>query len=169
MAAHQNFIPSNNSYASSFDKGHLPLPPSKQLIVVSCMDARLEPASQLGIGLGEAHVIRNAGGSAKEALRSIVISQRLLGTREVAVFHHTDCGMLTFTNEHLRDKVKSEAPGNAVVAEAVDKIDFLTFPHLEESVKDDVKFLKDSPLVLQDTTITGWVYDVTTGKAKQVV
>jgi len=102
----------------------------------------------------------------KEALRSVVISQRLLGTREVAVFHHTGCGMLTFTNEHLREKVKSEAPGNEVVANAVNNIDFLPFPQLEESVKADVKFLKENPLVLEDTTLTGWIYDVTTGKVK---
>ena len=100
----------------------------------------------------------------KEALRSIVISQRLLGTTNVAVFHHTDCGMLTFTNDDIRHKVKTEELGNDVVAEAVDKIDFLTFPHLEESVKDDVEFLKGSKLLKKGTQLSGWVYDVTTGK-----
>ncbi|KIM40759.1 hypothetical protein M413DRAFT_446145 [Hebeloma cylindrosporum] len=169
MSVHREFVPNNEKYVSSFDKGHLALPPARHLTVVTCMDARIEPASQLGINLGDAHVIRNAGGSTKEALRSIVISQRLLGTREVAVFHHTGCGMLTFTNEHLRDKVKSEAPGNEVVAKAVDSIDFLPFPQLEESVKADVKFLKENPLLLEGTTVTGWTYDVTTGKIKQVV
>jgi len=102
----------------------------------------------------------------QEALRSIVISQRLLGTREVAVFHHTGCGMLTFTNKYIRDKVKAEAPGSAAVAQAVDNIDFLTFSHLEESVKDDVNFLKENPLILEGTVLTGWIYDVTTGKVK---
>ncbi|CAA7259954.1 unnamed protein product [Cyclocybe aegerita] len=169
MSAHQDFIPGNELYVSTFDKGHLPLPPSKKVAVVTCMDARIEPATQLGINLGEAHVIRNAGGSAKEALRSVVISQRLLGTREVAVFHHTDCGMLTFTNEQLHDKVKAEAPGNAAVAAAVDAIDFLPFSQLEESVKEDVKFLKENPLLLEGTNLTGWVYDVTTGKVQRVV
>ncbi|KAF9056481.1 carbonic anhydrase [Panaeolus papilionaceus] len=168
MSAYENFVVSNNKYAASFDKGHLPLPPSKQVIVVTCMDARIEPASQLGIELGQAHVIRNAGGSAKEALRSVVISQRLLGTREIAVFHHTDCGMLTFTNEQLREKVKKEEQGDSTVASAVDNIDFLTISELEESVKDDVEFLKKNPLVLKDTKITGWVYDVRTGKIKSV-
>jgi carbonic anhydrase len=100
----------------------------------------------------------------KEALRSIVISQRLLGTTEIAVFHHTDCGMLTFTNDDIRHKVKTEEPGNVVVAEAVDKIDFLTFPHLEESVKDDVDFLKASKLLKNGTHLSGWIYDVTNGK-----
>ncbi|KAF8912965.1 carbonic anhydrase [Gymnopilus junonius] len=168
MPNHENFPSLNESYASSFDKGDLPLPPSKHLTVVTCMDARVEPASQLGINLGEANVIRNAGGSAKDALRSIVISQRLLGTREIAVFHHTGCGMLTFTNESIRDKVKSEAPGDSTVAQAVDDIDFLAFSQVEKSVKDDVNFLKGNPLVLKDTELTGWIYDVATGKVKRV-
>lgn len=93
-----------------------------------------------------------------------MISQRLLGTTEIAVFHHTDCGMLTFTNDDIRHKVKTEEPGNAVVAEAVDKIDFLPFPHLEESVKDDVEYLKGSKLLKKGTHLSGWIYDVTQGK-----
>ena len=102
----------------------------------------------------------------KEALRSVVISQRLLGTKEIVIFHHTDCGMLTFTNEHLREKVKSESPGNQTVAATVDSIDFLTFPHLEQSVEDDVKYLKDSQLLVEGSTVTGWVYDVHSGKVR---
>ncbi|KAF9474086.1 carbonic anhydrase [Pholiota conissans] len=168
MSYHQSFTSLNHNYVASFDKGHLPLPPSKHVAVVTCMDARVEPASQLGINLGEAHVIRNAGGRAKEALRSIVISQRLLGTREVAVFHHTDCGMLTFNNEDIRKQIKSEESGKAEVASLVDHIDFLPFPDLEQSVKDDVEFLKENPLLLEGTVITGWTYDVKTGKVKQI-
>lgn len=102
--------------------------------------------------------------SSKEALRSILISQRLLGTTEVAVFHHTDCGMLTFTNDVIRHKIKAEEQGNVVVAEAVDKIDFLTLSNLEESVKDDIQFLKGSQLLKQGTHLSGWIYDVTSGK-----
>ncbi|GLB36488.1 putative reversible hydration of carbon dioxide [Lyophyllum shimeji] len=169
MAAHLEFPKRNAAYAATFDKGDLALPPAKKYIVITCMDARVEPASQLGIELGDAHVIRNAGGVAQDAIRSIVISQRLLGTREIAVFHHTGCGMLLFTTEHLREVVKDADPGNAVVAEAVDKIDFLEFGHLQESVKSDVKFLQEHPLVLKDTKVTGWIYDVTTGKVSQVV
>ncbi|KAF8078264.1 carbonic anhydrase [Lyophyllum atratum] len=164
MSAHQEFRKRNDAYVATFDKGGLALPPAKKYIVVTCMDARVEPAGQLGIDLGDAHVIRNAGGCAKEALRSVVISQRLLGTREIAVFHHTGCGMLTFSTEHLRKVVKDSEPGNSAVAEAVDKIDFLEFGHLENSIKSDVKFLQENPLVLKDTKVTGWVYDVTTGK-----
>lgn len=93
-----------------------------------------------------------------------MISQRLLGTTEVAVFHHTDCGMLTFTNDDIRQKVKAEETGNAVVSEAIDKIDFLTFPNLKESVQDDIHYLKGTKLLKEGTHLSGWIYDVTTGK-----
>lgn len=96
----------------------------------------------------------------KDALRSIVISQRLLGTREIAVFHHTDCGMLTFNTPQLRDIVKKAEPDNAVVAREVDAIEFLEFPDAAEAVKRDVQYLKEHPLVLKGTEITGWLYDV---------
>lgn len=143
-------------------------------------------ASQLGIGLGEAHVIRNAGGSAYvclvpasslsclpyllssvDALRSIIISQRLLGTREIAIVRHTNCGMLTFTTDQLRKTVKDADPKNATVAKAVDNIDFLEFSNLEESVKQDVNYLRENPLVLTGTVVTGWVYDVRTGGVRR--
>ncbi|PFH54768.1 hypothetical protein AMATHDRAFT_78373 [Amanita thiersii Skay4041] len=164
-----SLFPTNNaSYVTSFNQGHLALPPAKKYIVVTCMDARIEPASQLGINLGDAHVIRNAGGRAEDALRSIIISQRLLGTREIAIFHHTDCGMLTFSTPMLRDLVKKAEPGNQTVSGLVDQIDFQTFSHLEESIKQDVQYLKEHPLVLEDTEITGWVYEVETGKARQI-
>ncbi|KAF8649756.1 hypothetical protein AX16_005523 [Volvariella volvacea WC 439] len=129
------------------------------------MDARIEPARQLGINLGDAHIIRNAGGSPQEAIRSIVISQRLLGTKEIAVFRHTGCGMLTFTTPQLQQIVRDAAPGDSSIASAVNKIDFLEFSNLEEAVKSDVEFLKSHPLVLKETTITGWIYDVETGKS----
>jgi len=161
-----NFTSANAQYANSFNKGSLALPPAKKLIVVTCMDARIDPAASLGLSEGDAHIIRNAGGSAKEAIRSVIISQRLLGTREIAVFHHTDCGMLTFNNDVLRGKLKESHPEQSA---EIDKIDFLAFPHLEQSVHDDVKFLKDHALVLDESVITGWVYDVKTGKVQKVV
>lgn len=99
-----------------------------------------------------------------EALRSIVVSQRLLGTREIAVFRHTDCGMLTFKNEQLQEQVISEAPGNTEVSKAVKIIDFLPIANLEESLKADIQFVQNNPLVLPGTIVTGWIYDVTTGK-----
>lgn len=106
----------------------------------------------------------NVSVGSKEALRSIVISQRLLGTREVAVFHHTGCGMLTFSTNDLREIVKKADPGNAAAASQVDGIEFLEFSNLKNSVESDVEFLQKNPLVLKETTISGWIYDVETGK-----
>ncbi|EMD41550.1 hypothetical protein CERSUDRAFT_41471 [Gelatoporia subvermispora B] len=164
MSVHRDFNKANEAYVANFgDKGRLALAPTKKLAIVTCMDARINPYAHLGINEGEAHIIRNAGGVAKDALRSIIISQRLLGTREIAVFHHTGCGMLTFTSSHLQTLVKDSDPGNPAL-EAVDKIDFLEFPDLEQSIKDDVAFLKENPLVLPETVVTGWVYEVETGK-----
>ena len=102
-----------------------------------------------------------------DALRSIIISQRLLGTREIAVVRHTDCGMVRFESDQLRKVIKAAEPGNPAVAEAVDQIDFLTFKNLEESVKHEVKYLQENPLVLKETTVTGWIYDVRTGRVSQ--
>ncbi|KAI0359044.1 carbonic anhydrase [Trametes cingulata] len=170
MSAYKDFLKANEEYVANFgDKGKLPLPPSKKLLIVTCMDARINPYAHLGIKEGEAHIVRNAGGVAKEALRSIVISQRLLGTREIAVFHHTGCGMVTFDTPKLRALVKESDPGNAALAAAVDRIDFLEFQGLEESVREDVRFLQENPLVLPGTKVTGWVYEVETGKIRQIV
>ncbi|KAI0045951.1 carbonic anhydrase [Auriscalpium vulgare] len=171
MAANSAQFPqANDKYVASFgDKGSLALPPARQLIVVTCMDARLDPAAHLGLKEGDAHVIRNAGGAVADALRSIVISQRLLGTREIAIFKHTGCGMLTFTTQQLRDKVVAEQPGDAEVASQVSQIHFHEFPELEGAVKSDVAWLKANPLVLKETTISGWIYEVETGKIRQVV
>ncbi|KAJ7594915.1 carbonic anhydrase [Mycena floridula] len=147
------FVKKNEKYSSGFTKGSLPMPPAKKLFILACQDARVDPAESLGIELGEAHIIRNAGGCARDAVGSIVISQRLLGTHEIAVFHHTDCGMLIFSGSELRALVKKETPVDEV-AQAVDAIDFLEFNDLEASVKEDVEFLKNHPLVLKGATIT---------------
>ncbi|KAJ7044803.1 carbonic anhydrase [Mycena alexandri] len=166
---HTEFVKLNEPYVASFgDKGNLALPPAKKLIVVTCMDARLDPAAFLQIKEGDAHVIRNAGGVAREELRSLIISQRLLGTREIAVIHHTDCGMLTFTSNDVHSIVKDAAKGNADVAKRVEAIDFLEFKDLEESVKEDVAWLKNQPLILPETPVSGWIFDVKTGKVSQV-
>lgn len=127
------------------------------------------PEEFLGLNIGEAHIIRNAGGLAKESLRSIIISQRLLGTKDVLVIHHSDCGMLTFSDELLRSKVIDAHPGDTKVSEAVNDLQFGPFPDLDRSVKDDVAFLKNHPLVLKEGNITGWVYEVETGKVREVV
>ncbi len=159
MAIVQEFLKANDAYASTFEEGHLPMPPARRVVVLTCMDARLHPARFLGLELGDAHVIRNAGGRASEdALRSLVISQQLLGTNTVVVIHHTDCGMLTFSNEDLRTKVRQELGANA------DHIDFLPFKDLEQSVRDDVATIKNSPLIPKNIEVSGFIYDVRSGR-----
>lgn len=169
MSAHLDFVKANEEYAADFgDKGKLPIPPSKKLAIVTCMDARINVYAQLDIKEGEAHIIRNAGGVAKDALRSIIISQRLLGTREIAVIHHTGCGMTSFSTPQLRTLVKESDPQDSALA-VVDDIDFLEFKDTEQSVKDDVAWLRTNALLLKETPISGWVYDVETGKIQRVV
>jgi carbonic anhydrase len=162
MSVTDELLKNNESYAASFEKGDLPIPPAKNTIVVTCMDARILPSRALGLEEGDAHVIRNAGGRVQDALRSVVISQQLLGTNEVLVIHHTDCGMLTFQNEDLYAKVQENLGADA------SHIDFLPFPDLEQSVRDDVEFLKNSPLVPDDVSVRGFVYDVKSGQVTEV-
>ena len=162
MAVIDELVQANETYARAFGKGHLPMPPARRVAIVTCMDARLDPARALGLEEGDAHVIRNAGGRTREALRSLVISQRLLGTTEVAVIHHTDCGMLTFTNDELRGRIQEDLgtdPGD---------IDFLPFGDVEASVREDVEWLRGSPLVPADVPIRGFVYDVSNGRVREV-
>ena len=159
MSVAQEFQKANEAYASSFNKGDLPMPPARHVAVLTCMDARLHPSRFLGLEIGDAHVIRNAGGRASDdAIRSLAISQQLLGTNEVVVIHHTDCGMLTFGNEDLRKKLKQQLDADA------EHIDFLPFKDLEQSVRDDVATIKNSPLLLKNIEVTGFIYDVKSGK-----
>jgi carbonic anhydrase len=162
MSVVDELVQANGAFARSFDQGALPMPPKRRVAVVTCMDARILPSRILGLEFGDAHVIRNAGGRAQEALRSLVISQQLLGTREVAVIHHTDCGMLTFTNQQLRDRVRQRLGVDAGA------VDFLPFRDVEESVRDDLTFLLASPLIPEDIPIRGFVYDVRTGQLTEV-
>ncbi|WYZ46351.1 hypothetical protein EsH8_IX_000576 [Colletotrichum jinshuiense] len=165
----KNVEAASDRYSSGFDKGHLALPPAKKYIVLTCMDARIDPARAFGIELGDAHVIRNAGASAIDALRSIVISQQLLGTHEIVLVKHTGCGMLTFTNEDAYGLVEKNL-GTEASSEIKTRIpDFLPFPELEEAVKKDVDFIKASKLVPDSVTVSGWVYEVETGKTKRVI
>jgi carbonic anhydrase len=159
MTTVEEFLRANETYAATFQKGHLPMPPARQVGVLTCMDARLDPARFLGLEEGDAHVIRNAGGRASEdAVRSLVISQQLLGTNTVVVIHHTDCGMLTFSNADLRTKLKQELGADA------EHIDFLPFQDLEQSVRDDVATLRASPLIPKSVSISGFIYDVRSGR-----
>lgn len=163
MALIDEVLAANATYAGDFDKGQLPMPPGRKFAVVACMDARLDPAKALGLEEGDAHVIRNAGGRAADALRSLVISQQLLGTEAVIVLHHTDCGMVTFDNDRLHGIVRDRLGADA------SDIDFLPFSDLEQSVRDDVDIIRSSPLIPNTVEVTGFVYDVQTGRVHQIV
>jgi carbonic anhydrase len=158
-----SFQAANEPYADSFSKGDLPTPPRRRLAIVTCMDARLDPAKFLGLEEGDAHVIRNAGGLVTEdAIRSLVISHWLLGAREVAVVAHTDCGMLTFSNDDLRAKLRAEAGADA------SEVDFRPFVDLEKSVRDSVQTIRESALLPDSLEVSGWVYDVRSGRIAEV-
>ena len=153
----------NERYAAGFTKGDLPMPPGRKFAVLACMDARLDPARVLGLEEGDAHVIRNAGGRASpDALRSLIISYKLLGTREFLVIHHTDCGMVTFSNEQIREMLENDTGADA------SSIDFLPFSDLEASVREDVETVRASPLIPNDIPVTGFVYDVRSGRLEAV-
>ena len=162
-----DLLQANQRYAAGFDQGSLAMPPARKLAIVACMDARVEPLSFLGLRLGDTHVIRNAGGRVSEdALRSLTISERLLGTEAILVIHHTDCGMLTFTNEQIRARIQSDL--GAAAHHAATHIDFLPFPDLAASVRDDVATIKASPLIPDEIPVYGLIYDVRTGKLEPV-
>lgn len=164
MAAFDEFLEGNKRYSESFGSGDLASPPARRVAVVTCMDARLRPEDFLGMDLGDAHVIRNAGGRVSDdAIRSLVISQRLLGTNEVVVIHHTDCGMATFEDEDLAEKIRQDLGVDA------SGHDFLTFSDLDQSVRDDVEILQNSPLIPDDTSLAGAVYEVESGKVREVL
>jgi carbonic anhydrase len=163
MGVFQRFIERNKEFVKKFRHGDKAMPPAQHVAVLTCMDARIHPEDALGLEIGDAHMIRNAGGRASDdAIRSLVISSTLLGTEEFAVMHHTDCGMLTFTNDDLRKKLADERGVDA------SNVDFLPFPDLEQSVRDDVATINASPLLPDGIEVTGWVYDVKTGKISPV-
>jgi carbonic anhydrase len=162
VSAIDELVRANEEYARTFNRGDLPLPPARRVAILTCMDARIIPSRALGLEEGDAHVIRNAGGRARDALRSLIISQRLLGTREIAVIHHTDCGMLTFSNRDLREKVREDLGSDT------GEFDFLPFRNLEESVREDVEFLLATQLLNPDTLIRGFIYDVHSGRLQEV-
>ena len=163
MTVTDEFLAANVSYAGSFTKGDLPMPPARKTAVLVCMDARIDPAKALGLEEGDAHVIRNAGGRASDdAIRSLIISNELLGTREFVVIHHTDCGMLTFTNDQLREKLRDELGADASA------IDFLPFSDVAQSVRDDLATIRTSPLLPKEIPVRGFIYDVTSGSLTEV-
>jgi carbonic anhydrase len=152
----------NESYARSFSKGDLPMPPAKHIAVLACMDARLDVHKILGLQEGDAHVIRNAGGVATDdAIRSLVISQRLLGTKEIILIHHTDCGMLTFKDDELKGTIQKETgirPHFALEA----------FADLEADVEQSIARIKASPFIPDKSSVRGFIYDVGTGQLNEV-
>lgn len=163
----EEMLQANQRQAERFTQGSLPMPPARHIAIVTCMDARVEPLSFLDLNLGDAHVIRNAGGRvSQDALRSLVISEELLGTDTILVIHHTDCGMLTFGNEQLREKVGHDL--GAAAQQAADQIDFLPFTDLAASVRADVEAIKNSPLIPQNVPVFGLIYDVRTGKLEVI-
>ena len=162
MSVTDELLRKNASYARSFDKGSLPLPPAKHLAVLACMDARLDVHKILGLNEGDAHVIRNAGGVATDdAIRSLVISQRLLGTNEIILIHHTDCGMLTFKDDDVKRQIESDTgirPAFALEA----------FPDVEEDVRQSIARILASPFIPNKSSVRGFVYDVKSGKLEEV-
>ena len=171
----------NRSYVAEFEKGDLAMPPARNFAILTCMDARLDPAKYAGLSEGDAHVIRNAGGRASDdAIRSLVISYKLLGTREWFVIHHTDCGMETFNDEIMRDLLGSSLKTASVDASgwhdccdgggsAEGKyVDWLTIKDQAESVTEDVSRIKSHALVPADIPVYGYIYDVKTGSLIEV-
>ena len=162
MSQTDELLKNNEEYAKKFDKGGLPLPPARKVAVVACMDARLNPSYLLGLEEGDAHVIRNAGGViTDDEIRSLSISQRLLGTEEIILIHHTDCGMLTFQDDEFRRQIQDETgikpPWTAE-----------SFADLEEDVRQSKARIEASPFVPRKESIRGFIYDVDTGRLQEV-
>ena len=158
----EQVLQANARYAERFGAGDRPLPPARRLAVIACMDARLNPADALGLAVGDAHVIRNAGGLATDdAIRSLVISQHLLGTEEVLVIEHTDCGMLTFEDEPVRRQIAASQGADA-------DLPLLPFADLESNLQAQVERIRNHPWI-KDVPVTGLIYEVETGRLRQVV
>jgi carbonic anhydrase len=162
MSVTDELLENAERYAAEFDKGNLPLPPAKRVAVVACMDARLNPNGLLGLAEGDAHVIRNAGGViTDDEIRSLAISQRLLGTEEIILIHHTDCGMLTFGDDDFRRQLQQETGIKPEwAAEA--------FEDPEEDVRQSIARIQASPFIPRKNAVRGFVYDVTTGELSEV-
>jgi carbonic anhydrase len=162
MSATDDVLKNNEAYAASFDKADLPLPPAKKLAVVACMDARLHIHALLGLQEGDAHVIRNAGGVVTDdEIRSLAISQRLLGTEEIMLIHHTDCGMLTFNDDEFKHQIEEDTGIKPTwAAEA--------FSDLDQDVRQSLARIKASPFIPNKDHVRGFVYDVDTGRLREV-
>src|ERR1700735_4942313 len=162
MSNTDDLLANNESYAESFDKADLPLPPARKTAVVACMDARLNVYGALGLTEGDAHVIRNAGGVVTDdVIRSLTISQRLLGTNEIILIHHTDCGMLTFHDDEVKAQIEADTgirPPFALEA----------FPDLDADVRQSIARSKASPYIPHKDSVRGFVYEVETGRLREI-
>jgi carbonic anhydrase len=162
MSVIDELVQSAEAYSERFDKGELPLPPAKHVAVLACMDARLNPYGLLGLSEGDAHVIRNAGGVVTDdEIRSLSISQRLLGTEEIMLIHHTDCGMLTFNDQEFADRLEAET-GQRPGWEA------RSFGDLDQDVRDSIQRIKNSPFIPRTDSVRGFVYDIGSGELREV-
>ncbi|HZO77856.1 MAG TPA: carbonic anhydrase [Solirubrobacteraceae bacterium] len=162
MTATDELLQNNETYVASFDKADLPLPPGRKVAVIACMDARLNVYGILGLTEGDAHVIRNAGGVVTDdAIRSLAISQRLLGTEEIILIHHTGCGMLTFTDDDFRAAIEQDTGIKPHWAAE-------SFPDLEADVRQSIARIKASPFIPRKDSVRGFVYEVETGKLREV-
>ncbi len=162
MSVTDDLLRNNEAYAEAFDKGDLPLPPARGVAVVACMDARLDVHKMLGLEEGDAHVISNAGGViTDDEIRSLTISQRLLGTREIILIHHTDCGMLTFTDDELKQQIQEEAGIKP-------HFSMESFPDLEDDVRQSIARIQASPFIPHKDAVRGFVYEVETGRLREV-
>ena len=162
MSATDDFVRNNEEYARTFENRDVPLVPARHVAVVACMDARLDVHKMLGLAQGDAHIIRNAGGAVTDdAIRSLAISQRLLGTREIVLIHHTDCGMLTFTDDELKNQIEAETgirPHFSLEA----------FKDLDADVRQSIARIKASPFIPHRDQVRGFVYEVRTGRLREV-
>ena len=162
MTVTDEYLQNNAAYAAKFS-GPLPLPPSKHVAVLACMDARLDVYRALGIKEGESHVIRNAGGVVTDdEIRSLAISQRLLGTTEIILIHHTDCGMLTFTDDDFKRSIQDEIGVKPSWSPE-------SFPDVDEDVRQSLRRIESSPFITATTSLRGFVFDVATGKLNEVL
>ena len=162
MSVTDELLQNNEVYAESFDKGDLPLPPAKSVAVVACMDARLNVYGMLGLQEGDAHVIQNAGGViTDDEIRSLAISQRLLGTREIILIHHTDCGMLTFSDDELKQQIQEDVGMKP-------HFSMESFSDLEEDVRQSIARIQASPFIPNKESVRGFVYEVETGRLREV-
>jgi carbonic anhydrase len=162
MTVIDELLSNNEKYASTFDKGDLPIPPAKHVAVVTCMDARLSPFVMLGLKEGDAHIIRNAGGViTDDEIRSLVISQRLLGTREIMLIQHTDCGMLTFSDDEVKQQIQDDVGIKPHFA-------LESFSDLDENVRQSIARIKTSPFIPNKGNIRGFIYQVETGRLREI-